>query len=53
MINPDTGHPLTSADACFKKGASVTYSASAAKASRDAVKTFLMKTFAMSGRASR
>lgn len=53
MINPDTGRPLTPADACYKKGASVKYSAAAAQASRDAVKAFLMKTFAMSEAASR
>jgi transposase InsO family protein len=53
MVNPDTGRPLTHTDACYKQGASIKYSASAAQMSRDAVKEFLLKTFGMSKPVSR
>jgi dienelactone hydrolase len=53
MVNPDTGHPLTHTDACYKQGASIKYSAPAAQKSREAVKEFLLNTFGMSKPVSR
>jgi dienelactone hydrolase len=47
MVNPETGRPLTHTDTCYKQGASIKYSASAAQMSRDAVKAFLLTTFGM------
>jgi dienelactone hydrolase len=49
IVNTATGKPFTYADACLGKGAHVAYSATATRATEQALKVLLARTFKLNG----